>query len=152
MDAPPAGAAAPQMPTFAFTIPDTYLLLGVESGVEQAIRTLNSGASASVGSAKWFTSAKSVIEPSSVGLASMEDNAASSELFWWMLKETGKINTANTPMSPNPGMMFSQMGFDFSLLPEFDSVRKYFGVSVFYGVSRPDGFFFEFKDINAGGL
>jgi hypothetical protein len=37
---------------------------------------------------------------------------------------------------------------DFSLLPEFDAVKKYFGLSAFYGISRQDGFFFEFKYLN----
>jgi len=50
-----------------------------------------------------------------------------------------------------PNLTFSQGGkdlFDFSLLPEFETVRKYFGSSVSYGISRPDGFFFEFKYLN----
>ena len=38
--------------------------------------------------------------------------------------------------------------FNFSLLPEFDTVRKYFGLSAFYGISTPEGFFFEFKYLN----
>ena len=37
---------------------------------------------------------------------------------------------------------------DFSLLPDFDAVRKYFGLSASYGIARQDGFFFEFKYIN----
>ena len=37
---------------------------------------------------------------------------------------------------------------DFSLLPEFGVVKKYFGLSAGYGISRPDGFFFEFKYLN----
>ena len=47
-----------------------------------------------------------------------------------------------------PGMMLPEVGddtFDFSLLPEFDSVRKYFGLFGFYGISIPEGFFFEIK-------
>jgi hypothetical protein len=53
--------------------------------------------------------------------------------------------------SPFPQLMLSQAGsdlFDFSLLPEFDEVRKYFGLSAFYGLSKPDGFFFELKYLN----
>jgi hypothetical protein len=38
--------------------------------------------------------------------------------------------------------------FDFSLLPEFEAVKKYFGSSASYGVARQDGFFFEFKYLN----
>jgi len=48
-------------------------------------------------------------------------------------------------------MMLSQAGadqFDFSLLPEFEAVRKYFGLAASYGISRQDGFFFEFKYLN----
>ena len=30
------------------------------------------------------------------------------------------------------------------LLPDFAAVKKYFGVSTNYGVSREDGFYFEF--------
>ena len=50
-----------------------------------------------------------------------------------------------------PQMSFTQGGealLDFSLLPEFDDVKKYFGVSAFYGISRQDGYFFEFKYMN----
>ncbi len=56
-------------------------------------------------------------------------------------------------MGMSSGSLFPQMSLaqagsdlvDFSLLPDFDAVRKYFGISTFYGVSRPDGFLFEMK-------
>ena len=50
-----------------------------------------------------------------------------------------------------PELMFSGDGSgmpDFTLLPEFDVVRKYLGLVASYGLSRPDGFFFESKYIN----
>jgi len=51
-----------------------------------------------------------------------------------------------------PGLMLSQAElFDTGLLPEFNTVRKYFGLSVFYGISTPEGFFFEFKNIDSSG-
>ena len=34
---------------------------------------------------------------------------------------------------------------DFSLLPDFDEVRKYFGLTAAYGISRDDGFYVEVK-------
>jgi hypothetical protein len=49
-------------------------------------------------------------------------------------------------------MLFGQAGFDlfdFGLLPEFDVVKKYFGLSTLYGISKSDGFFFEFKYLNS---
>jgi hypothetical protein len=146
----PSVPTPPQMPTFAFTVTDSHLILGVESTVERAIRTLSSPEDTSMGSAKWFTTAKSAI-PSAVGLATMEDNAAAGELFWWLMKQ-GKKTLWGPNIQPNsssPSIGFGPMQvaelFDFSLLPEFDAVRKYFGLSAFYGVSRADGFFFEFK-------
>ena len=159
----PAGPSAPKMPKLAFTVTDTHLIFASESVVEQAIRALSSTGTVSVGSANWFNKAKSTV-PSVVGLAGLQDNAASGELFWPVLrglKQSGKKGKAEDSgiemgVGTSPGsvflqLMFSQAGsdlFNFSLLPEFDAVRKYFGLSAFYGISRPDGFFFEFKYIN----
>ena len=154
-----AATDTPQKPKLAFTVTDTHLIIGTESAVERAIRTLSSTDADSVSSAKWFTTAKSSI-PSVVGMASLQDSAASGEFFWQRLKESAKDKTEDSTFSMGlgisteslfPQLILSQIGLDmldFSLLPEFDAVRKYFGVSAFYGVSRPDGFFFEFKYLN----
>ena len=95
-----------------------------------------------------------------MGLAGLQNNAASGEYFWSTLRQSAKLDKADgedkqsqiivgvTSDSLIPQIMFDQVGadlFDFSLLPEFDAVKKYFGLSAFYGISRPDGFFFEFK-------
>jgi hypothetical protein len=158
LGAPVSGAVTP-IPEFAFTITDTHLIFGTESAVEQTIRALSSTQAGTLSSATWFNKAKSAI-PSVVGLAALQDNVASSEIFWKMIKEMGKSANKSsgasmgTPISPFPQMMFGEPGFDLfnlSLLPEFDTVRKYFGLSASYGVSKQDGFFFEFKDINTGG-
>ena len=157
----PAGPGVPQMPTWAFTITDTHLIFGAESTVERAIRRLSSAEAESAGSAKWFEEATFPI-PSVVGLAYLEDNAASSELLWWMMEETAKITGSASSDSmglsmgisvpPDAGLMFSQTGlFNHNLLPEFDAVRKYFGLFALYGISRPDGFYFEFKYFNPSG-
>jgi len=164
MQAPdePISEAAPSVPKTAFTVTDTYLVVGSESAVERAIRTLSSPQPGSLSSATWFGKAKSAI-PSAVGLAALQDDVASTEILWKMLKEIGKnedksssatIGATVGSTSLFPQMMFSGPGFDlfnFGLLPQFDTVRKYFGLSVSYGISRQDGFFFEFKDINTGG-
>jgi len=156
----PTESGAAKMPDMAFTVTDTHLIFGVESTVDRAIRTLSSTGAISVSSAKWFTSAKSAIEPSLVGLACLEDTAASSEFFWWMMKQTAKSQDKDSSVSagisassrsPLPHFVFSQTGFDlfnFALLPEFDVVRKYFGLSVLHGVTKADGFFFEINYLN----
>jgi hypothetical protein len=145
----------------ALTVTDTHLLVGGEATVERAIRSLSSKETSSLDSAKWFNFAKSSL-PSAVGMASLEDGAASSELAWRMLKDRAKVQNkredssvtvgAGMPGSGFPPFPFSRGGSelsDFSLLPEFDAVRKYFGVAVLYGISRPDGYFFEFKYLDS---
>jgi hypothetical protein len=142
----PPEANAPQMPTLAFTVTDTHLIFASEPAVERAIRALSSTDASSLASAKWFTYAKSAI-PSVVGMAALEDNAASSEIFWWMVKQNSKAAVSAGPAA----IKFAPAGIselvNFDLLPPFDAVRKYFGLAAFYGISTPEGFFFEFKDI-----
>lgn len=135
---------APQIPTLAFTVTDAYLIFATEPVVERAIRALSSSDTSSLGSAKWFTSTKSAI-PSVVGIAALEDSAASGEIFWWLAKQTGGT-AVPAAIKSAPGGIGELMNFD--LLPPFDAVRKYFGLSASYGISTPDGFLFEFKYIS----
>jgi len=147
----PAAQGAPEMPKMAFTITNTHLIFGAEAVVEKAIRTLSSTDGQSVSSAKWFSFAKSAI-PSVVGVAGLQDNEASGELFWWMMKNMDEALWGSAgPASIKIGSSGIGELVNFSLLPEFDIVRKYFGVSALYGLSRPDGFFFEFKYLNKSG-
>ena len=140
--------AGQQMPKLALTITDTYMILGFESTVERAIRMLSSTSTASMSSDRWFTLAKAAI-PSVVGLAGLQDNAASNELLWWMLKENAKM--AVCVSVPKIGQLGLNELFNPSFLPPFDAVRKHFGISAIYGITRPDGFFFEFKYLNPTG-
>ncbi len=172
------GGPAPEKSKMAFTITDTHLLFAEETVVEKAIRSMSGSQTRSIDSLDWFRKAKSMI-PSTVGLASLEDNAAMGEYFWTALRQMSEFfkgmandsqpgrgrlsfNSDNLQQSRNkvmerynrgrggnlPGMMLPDMGddtLDFSLLPEFDEVRKYFGLSGLYGISIPEGFFFEIK-------
>ncbi len=150
MQSPSPKSDAAQMPTLAFTITDTHLIFAGEPAVERVIRALSSTDAVSVGSTKWFTSAKSAI-PSVVGLASLQNNAASSESFWWMVKQASRAESSAISSGP-ASIKFGSRGIgklvNFGLLPEFDAVHKYFGLSAFYGISTPEGFFFEFKYLN----
>lgn len=137
----------------AFTITDTHLILGPEPAVERAIRTLAGAESEPIGSVEWFAAAKSAV-PSVVGLAGFENNAASGELLWWMLRQSAKNRRADMGMGPAAAVLAGQDLWqlaDFKLLPEFDAVRKFFGYSAFYGITRADGFLFEFKYLNPRG-
>jgi len=151
----PPAPALPPLPKVAFAVTDTHLVIGVESAVERAIRTLSAGSSGDL--PKWFDKARSAV-PDSVGLAGFEDTAAVAEVLWKEIKTAdeeaessdGPQRSVNIGVSTS-GLMFSQAGLDIidvKLLPEFDLVRKYFGLSATYGIARPDGFFFEFKYID----
>lgn len=147
----PIGAGAPAMPKLAFTVTDTHVIFASEDVVEQAIRTLSSGGGESLDSARWFARAKASI-PAAVGLASLQNSAASGEFIWSALR---KMKTLAKAGAMTGGMLpqgLSATGgadlFDFTLLPEFEAVKKYFGLSASYGIARQDGFFFEFKYLN----
>lgn len=149
VEQPPGPRSIPAVSRLAFTITDTHLILGQEGAVERAIRTIGGAESESISSAEWFNSAKSAV-PSVAGLASFENTAASCELLWWMLKESTKNKRANMGMGPAAvfaGPDFQELA-DFSLLPPFETVRKYFGYTASYGITRSDGILIEVKYLN----
>jgi hypothetical protein len=68
-----------------------------------------------------------------------------------MLKQNSKIRHAELGMGPAAAVLAGPDLWDFcdfGQLPEFDLVKRYFGYSAFYGISRPDGFLFELKYVN----
>jgi len=137
----------PQMPKIAFTITQTHLIFASEPAVEQAIRRLSAGQTAPVKQTKWLTLAASTI-PTTVGYAGLTDTASYYQFLWQQLKESAEPGSTKfaSPLAVMPGGLGKLV--DFSLLPEFDAVRRLFGVSASYGISRADGLYFEFKDTN----
>ncbi len=137
-----------KMPKFAFSLTDTHLIFGQENPVEKAIRTLVSDSAHNLSSKQWFNSAKPEL-PSVVGFASLTNNASSVEHTWWMLKESQKQqNTLAKNKNQHHFFPFAQAEFiDCSLLPEFEKVKKYFTTTTCFALSRPEGFYFEFKQL-----
>jgi len=140
----------PTMAKLAFTVTNAYLIIGSELGVDNAIRKIAGEQSSTLDTAGWYSTAKTAI-PSVVGFATLENIRASCEMWWRMMKQMGDKSDGNAP----PALPIYAFGpkemkelVDLSLLPEFDSVEKYFGSSAAYGISRPNGFYFEFKNIN----
>ncbi len=142
------GPTAQQKQVLAFTVTDTHLICGAEPVVERAVRSLSSTNAVSLASAKWFNNAKNAI-PSVVGVAVLEDSQAMTEVLWYVLRQGVKnANMAVLPNSCRIDLMNPQLfaeGFDFTLLPDFAAVRKYFGIGAFYGVTKPDSLYFEYK-------
>ncbi|MFA5553791.1 MAG: hypothetical protein WCZ89_04590 [Phycisphaerae bacterium] len=135
------------MPNMAFTITNTHLIFGLESSVEQAVRTLSGGDS--VRNSEWFNTGRGSL-PSSVLIAAVENHRMSGEYLWWVLKQLGDTSQKQNVKELDLGTAskLSEEGLNFSLLPEFEQVKKYFGLVVSHLISREDGFFMEFKTVN----
>ena len=135
------------MPNFAFTVLDTHLIIGPEESVENVVRNLNSKEAARLNSTKWFNDAKSNINPSSVGAVIIEDSSATAEVLWWTIKQFAEMAKNVGDSNDN----FQDAGFSFlgpikpQLLPEFETVSKYFGISVLQALSTAEGFNLQYK-------
>jgi hypothetical protein len=150
------GSAGGQQQKWAFTLTDTHIIIGMEATVEQALRTMGTS-EPSLNSAKWFVAGKSAL-PSTVGIASLQNDAVANKLFWQAQKthqqELGNDDSkasAGIGLNAQGNLLFMQKGLDlvdFSLLPDFEKVQKYFGLSVSHLTSRPDGFFMEIKSLD----
>ncbi len=138
------------MPNFAFTVLNTHLIIGSEESVENIVRNLNSKEAVSLNSAQWFNTAKSNATPS-VGAAIVEDSNAAAEAMWWTIKQFAEMVKEGNDSNNNPqAAEFSVLGpIKPELLPEFETVSKYFGISVFQGISTADGFSFQYNYLDA---
>jgi len=149
----PVGA----VPKLAFTVTRTHLIMGLEAVVERAIRTLNGPSSGSLEARQWFGKAQTAV-PSDVGLAGFENARISGQLAWLLFRQMGKFPTLPSkdggavvpaPTGPMQPFMFwagVMELFDFKLLPEYETVRKYFDFcSVSWGRSTADGFELELR-------
>ncbi|MHC4741035.1 MAG: DUF3352 domain-containing protein [Planctomycetota bacterium] len=141
----------PIMPKLAFTVTDTHVIIGLETRVEKAVRTL-SAAGGSSQPPKWYQTARAAI-PDVVGLAAFQDDVTVMQVLWETLKKAPKGESSGESSEGSVGVSFTPVGVDlsrggldflnFELLPDFEAVRKHFGISTLYGIAREDGFFFE---------
>jgi hypothetical protein len=156
----PVDPQRPVLPVMAFAITETHLIFGEEDVVERSIRTLSGSEDLSVGATQWFKTAKSAL-PAATGFAGMEDMSSTGENLWSMIKELEEPQDIESNIEfgmgidsatgPFPEVKLSQRLFDTSLLPEFDAIRKYFGLYISHLVSKPEGFLFEFKMLKSVG-
>jgi hypothetical protein len=133
-----------ESPKFAVSITDTYMIMGTEGDVEKTLRAMNNKENSPVTSQEWYERAKSTL-PVQVGVAGLSDDRSSIEYFWWVLKKRSDDSKAGGPGLGAGAMVFGQLSglADFKLLPDFEKVKKYFGVSSYYILSKPEGYYFE---------
>jgi hypothetical protein len=132
------GEPAERQQAPAFTVTDSYLLFGDTKLIEDAIRAMQDKAASRLPSARWYRRAAAAI-PSPAGSSGMMDLSVYGRYIWNLLK-TGKTD------SPAEFIVEDlRRHGDFSRLPEFDKVGKYFGIIVSQFFSQPDGFTFEYR-------
>lgn len=137
--------STPEIPNLAFTVTDTHVILGFQSSVENAIRTLKS--SESLKDKRWFNQGRASIPPQA-GMANFQNTRATGEFLWWLLKKSSENRTGAGMSAPTASYLIDNTSWDFSLLPDYDKIKNYFGTSVFHLVSKDDGFYAELKMIS----
>ncbi len=121
-----------EVPKLAIVITDSYMIVGFKPAIENIVRSMVAGDSDTVESQKWFQRAKNMLPQKAGGLGAVNLKMAA-EILCWQLKEKAQ------EISKSPEAV------DFSKLPKFETVAKYFGLAASYIQSKPDGFYFGMK-------
>lgn len=140
----PQPAAMPIMPKVGITVTDKYLVIGAEADVEKVLRKLDDKDGKKLDEMKWYSVAKSKV-PSSVGFAEFVNNRENLRVLWKMIKAKGVA--AFNPMLAGQTGEFDKF-VDFSLLPDYEVIEKYIGISTSYMKSTEDGFYYEAKSLD----
>lgn len=138
-----------QTPKIGLTVTDTHLIVGLEKDIERSLRLLKNRQAQGLETKKWFRAARRLCPPT-VGMAGFKNDRIVFKKFWKMLKEkekTGNENEMTIGLSTAGPEIFSEF-IDFKKLPDFEAVKKYFGISGGYLISRPDGFYYEARSVD----
>ncbi|HZC25250.1 MAG TPA: hypothetical protein VE866_18095, partial [Candidatus Binatia bacterium] len=143
-----AGAPAPR--ALNYTASSAYVAISTDASmIEEYLRSSDSQQKA-LREMPGLTDAIAKAGGSSTGLLGYENQAETSRVVFEALRnappaESGGGNTAAMMLGlgslPNAGTFKDWM--DFSLLPPFDKVSKYFGFNVYTVSSSPDGLLFK---------
>jgi hypothetical protein len=139
----PAQPAAAPMPPVCFTIADSWLLLGGENTLENALRKLETKDTQNLSQKNWVKIAKANI-PAKTGSASAQNFSQTTKfIFNGLKKATKEGHTFNF----GPVFFAKEQGdlFDPALLPEFDAISKYLGIFANYTKTEDFGFSFNAK-------
>ena len=150
-----AGPNAAKPVAAGFAVVGDQLVIGAVSGIEQAIRNLGRADFESIKADPMFQYASRAL-PSQAGTFSYGNEQISTEAMWVQFKEASKqraaSGTENTGSGASAAFAYGPMGMfveeldkycDFTLLPEFEQVKKYFGVSVGHVVGTEKGIYAE---------
>ena len=143
----PIVAASAQKEMMAFSVTGDSLVLGSVDEVEQTIRRQEMQPQDSLLTDPMFRYAKDSL-PSQACMFFYQNNRLNMESMWAALKQMGKdlAQQSEGASSWNPLMAELQQirdYMDLNKLPEFKAVEKYWGASVGYMQSGPEGLYWE---------
>lgn len=149
---PPAEAEATSEETMAFAVAGDSLVFGQIDEVEQAIRTIGKEPADTIASDPLFRYARESL-PSQACLYVYRNDRLNAEITWTVfrqmardLAEKGQDESDEEAGFPDPiTMMLTRIRdyVDLNRLPEFKAVEKYWGATVGYMQSRPEGLYWE---------
>jgi len=160
----PADQLVKQENPQCFAVTGSNLLMGRVNSVEQAIRNSRASDLQPITADPMYSYAARFL-PAECGAWSYENNQVSAELFWTQIKRAADElaaddkNTGQTDEQEEPDLNVNITPFsallgkelvkawheicDFSSLPDFQTVRKFFGASVGYIKAVDEGIYFE---------
>ena len=174
------GGEVKQEPVAAFAVADDNFVVGPVKAVEQSIRDLGRKDIEAIGADAMYQHASRYI-PAQAGLYAYQNEQTTSAASWAQLRAAAKEAAKNprrdpnvkgsdsingvpqrkieiglgTSTGPNLPMLMVVNQFkefvDFSALPDFEQVRKYFGSTVVYVKGSDEGLFAEIIGISAPG-
>lgn len=138
---------APEQGTLNYAASGGYLALSTDASmVEEYLRSSDSQQKV-LRDTPGLTDAIAKVGGSSTGMFGFENQTETTRALFEALKNSAGANSAGPSAMPGfsslPGAANFKDWMDFSLLPPFDSVSKYFGISVYTLSANVDGFAFK---------
>jgi hypothetical protein len=145
-----AGANATSPNQIALAVAGDHLVIGQVGEVEQAIRSLQKEPENPLAADPMFRYAREYL-PAQAGAYYYRNDRLNAESSWTMIKEALRnlqSQLQNAPAGdaadPMAGLLKEVSAYvDLGKLPEFRAVEKYFGATVGFMQSRPDGLYWE---------
>ncbi len=146
---------SPDKVQFGFAVIDNLFIYGHTNNIEQILRNQRRNNTPMITSDPLYQHVfKSV--PDRAGIFFYDNSDKYMEYTWWMISETQKAqNNSSESVEANPlinlssdavfKMIADAIGKDinFTNLPPYDSIKKYFGAAAGYGKVIPEGLYFE---------
>jgi hypothetical protein len=139
--------ATPGQRTLSYAASSGYVAISTDASmVEEFLRSGDSSRKA-LRETTGLTDAIAKAGGSSTGLFGYENQAETTRAVFEALRNNPTTNSAGSALLPGLGVLPSAGTFkdwmDFSLLPPFDKISKYFGFSVYTVSANPDGLVFK---------